>query len=117
MMRSSMRCSRPVRESFLNAHGTTGISLWGLLPLTSYRHCPKGNWRESFSAARYSALGATRPSLFPAFSSQECLKALVYFEDEALRELPGHLEERLLSAIKSVRSIPTVVLDSTSLND
>jgi hypothetical protein len=55
--------------------------------------------------------------LFPAFSSQECLKALVYFEDEALRDLPGDLEERLLSAIKSVRSIPTVVLDSTSLND
>ena len=55
--------------------------------------------------------------LFPAFSPQECLKALVYFEDEALRDLPGQLEERLLSAIKSVRSIPTVALDSTSLID
>lgn len=55
--------------------------------------------------------------LFPAFSPQECLKALVYFEDETLRDLPGHLEERLLSAIRSVRSIPTAMLDSTALSD
>jgi hypothetical protein len=55
--------------------------------------------------------------LFPAFSPQECLKALVYFEDDALRDLPGHLEERLLSAIKNVRSIPTAVLNSAALND
>jgi hypothetical protein len=37
--------------------------------------------------------------------------------DEALHDLPSHLEERLLSAIKSVRSIPAAVLDSTTLND
>jgi len=55
--------------------------------------------------------------LFPAFSPQECLKALVYFEDETLRDLPGDLEERLLSAVKSVRSIPTAMLDSTALSD
>lgn len=55
--------------------------------------------------------------LFPAFSPQECLKALVYFEDDALRDLPSHLEERLLTAIKSVRSIPTAVLNSAALND
>jgi hypothetical protein len=55
--------------------------------------------------------------LFPAFSPQECLKALVYFEDESLRDLPRRLEERLLSAIKSVRSIPTAALNSPSLND
>ncbi len=38
--------------------------------------------------------------LFPAFSPQECLKALVYFEDETPRDLPRDLEERLLSAVK-----------------
>jgi hypothetical protein len=55
--------------------------------------------------------------LFPAFAPQECLKALTYFEDEGLRDLPRDLEERLLSAVKSVRSIPTVMLDSTALTD
>ncbi len=55
--------------------------------------------------------------LFPAFSPQECLKALVYFEDETLSDLPGDLEERLLRAVKNVRSIPTVALDSAGLSD
>lgn len=53
--------------------------------------------------------------LFPAFSPQECLKALTYFEDEALRDLPRDVEERLLIAVQSVRSIPPVPLDSTVL--
>jgi hypothetical protein len=55
--------------------------------------------------------------LFSAFSPEECLKALVYFEDETLRDLPSQLEERLLSAIRDVRSIPTAALDSAVLND
>jgi hypothetical protein len=55
--------------------------------------------------------------LFPAFSPQECLKALIYFEDETLRDLPGDLEERLLSAVKSVRSIPAATLDSAALSN
>lgn len=59
--------------------------------------------------------GAQR--LFPAFAPQECLKALTYFEDEALRDLPRELEHRLLSAVKHVRSIPTVSLASATLID
>lgn len=55
--------------------------------------------------------------LFPAFSPQECLKALTYFEDEELRDLPRDLGERLLTAVKSVRSVPAVTLDSTALSD
>ena len=55
--------------------------------------------------------------LFPAFAPQECLKALTYFDDEALRDLPQEVEERLLSAVKGVRSLPTMTLDSTTLND
>lgn len=55
--------------------------------------------------------------LSPAFSPQECPKALTYFEDEALRGLPRDLEERLLSAVKGVRSIPNVTLDSATLGD
>jgi hypothetical protein len=55
--------------------------------------------------------------LFPAFAPQECLKALTYFEDEALSDLPRDLEERLLSAVKSVRSIPIVSLASNQLSD
>jgi hypothetical protein len=55
--------------------------------------------------------------LFPAFSPQECLKALIYFEDDALRDLPRDVEERLLSAVKSVRSISAAKLDSAALSD
>ena len=55
--------------------------------------------------------------LFPAFAPQECLKALTYFKDEALCDLPQDLEERLLTAVQSVRSIPTVTLDSAILSD
>jgi hypothetical protein len=44
-------------------------------------------------------------------------EGIVYFEDETLRDLPSDLEERLLSVIKSVRSIPSAVLDSTVLSD
>ena len=55
--------------------------------------------------------------LFPAFSAQECLKALTYFEDEALRDLPAGLEERLLNAVTNVRSLPTVTLASGTLSD
>jgi len=55
--------------------------------------------------------------LFPAFAPQECLKALTYFEDEALSDLPRDLEERLLSAVKNVRSVPIVSLASSSLSD
>jgi hypothetical protein len=55
--------------------------------------------------------------MFPAFAPQECLKALTYFEDEALRDLPRDLEDRLLSAVKSVRFIPTVSLASSRLSD
>jgi hypothetical protein len=54
--------------------------------------------------------------LFPAFSPQECLKALTYFEDDALRDLPQDLEARLLSAVKRVRSIPAVTLNSAVLS-
>jgi len=53
--------------------------------------------------------------LFPAFAPQECLKALTYFEDPALRDLPAHIEERLLAAVENVRSIPDISLASTSL--
>jgi hypothetical protein len=55
--------------------------------------------------------------LFPAFSAQECLKALTYFEDEGLRDLPVDVEQRLLLAVRSVRSFPAARLDSASLND
>jgi hypothetical protein len=55
--------------------------------------------------------------LFPAFSPQECLKALTYFEDEALGDLPQDLEERLLNAVKNVRSMPIVPLASSNLID
>lgn len=55
--------------------------------------------------------------LFPAFAPQECLKALTYFQDEALRDLPRDLEERLLSAVKNVRSIPTLTLAANTLSD
>lgn len=55
--------------------------------------------------------------LFSAFAPQECLKALTYFEDEALRDLPQDLEERLLNAIKNVRSLPIVSLASSTLID
>lgn len=55
--------------------------------------------------------------LFPAFAPQECLKALTYFEDEALRDLPQDLEERLLNAVRNVRSLPVVSLASSILID
>lgn len=55
--------------------------------------------------------------LFPAFAPQECLKSLTWFEDEALSDLPRDLEERLLSAVKKVRSVPTVSLASSRLSD
>lgn len=55
--------------------------------------------------------------LFPAFAPQECLKALTYFEDDALSDLPPDLEERLLSAVKNVRSVPIVSLASSRLSD
>jgi hypothetical protein len=55
--------------------------------------------------------------LFPAFSPQECLKALVYFQDETLRDLPAELQGRLLNAVKRVRSIPPAALDSPALSD
>ena len=55
--------------------------------------------------------------LFPAFAPQECLKALTYFEDEALRDLPQDLEERVLNAVKNVRSLPIVSLASSTLID
>ena len=56
-------------------------------------------------------------ALFPAFAPQECLKALTYFEDEALRDLPSDLEERLLNAVRNVRSLPSVSLASSILVD
>lgn len=59
--------------------------------------------------------GARR--LFPAFAPQECLKALTYFEDEVLHDLPQDLERRLLTAVKNVRFIPTVPLVSNNLVD
>ena len=55
--------------------------------------------------------------LFPAFAPQECLKALTYFEDEPLRDLTRDLEERLLSAVTNVHSLPTVTLASSALSD
>lgn len=55
--------------------------------------------------------------LFAAFSPQECLKALTYFEDDALRDLPEDLEDRLLNAVRSVRSTPISMLDSSTLSD
>jgi hypothetical protein len=55
--------------------------------------------------------------LFPAFSAQECLKALTYFEDEPLRNLPPQVEERLLGWVKRVRTVPSLKLDSSSLAD
>lgn len=55
--------------------------------------------------------------LFPAFAPQECLKALTYFEDEALCDLSQDLEQRLLNAVKNVRSVPTASLASRRLID
>lgn len=55
--------------------------------------------------------------LFPAFAPQECLKALTWFGDEVLSDLPRDLEERLLSAVKNVRSLPSVSLASSRLSD
>lgn len=56
-------------------------------------------------------------TLFPAFAPQECLKALTYFEDEALQDLPQNLEERLLNAVRNVRSLPTATIASSTLVD
>lgn len=55
--------------------------------------------------------------LFPAFSPQECLKALAYFQDDALRDLPLDVEKRLLAEITNVRSLPIAALHSAKLHD
>jgi hypothetical protein len=55
--------------------------------------------------------------LFPAFSPQECLKALTYFDDTALADLSSATKERLLAAVRAVRSIPHGSLDSAALSD
>lgn len=55
--------------------------------------------------------------LFPAFSPQECLKALAYFQDDALPDLPLDVERRLLAEITNVRSLPIAALHSAKLHD
>lgn len=54
-------------------------------------------------------------ALFPAFSPQECLKALTYFEGDALRDLQPVLRSRLVNAAKRVRSVPRVAVKARTL--
>jgi hypothetical protein len=60
-------------------------------------------------------IGGAR-ALFQAFSPQECLKALTYFNDPSLQSLPTPLRERLVSATRAVRAIPSVLLKATTLS-
>ncbi len=59
-------------------------------------------------------IGGAR-ALFQAFSPQECLKALTYFNDPSLRALATPLRTRLIAATKAVSAIPNVLLKSTAL--
>lgn len=55
--------------------------------------------------------------LFPAFAPQECLKALTWFKDAALCDLPAELAERLVEAVKRVHDLPTLSLASRVLDE
>lgn len=63
-----------------------------------------------------SALAGAR-ALFAAFPPQECLRALTYFKDEVLRELPQALEARLIAATKRVDALPQIQIKAPTLVD
>lgn len=56
-------------------------------------------------------------ALFAAFAPPECLKALTYFDDKALQDLPRPLELRLLEAARQVRSVPQLKVKAVTLTD
>lgn len=56
-------------------------------------------------------------ALFATFAPQECLKALTYFDDAALGELPRAVEDRLIRAAAEVRFIPEWVIKAKTLCD
>jgi hypothetical protein len=56
-------------------------------------------------------------ALFAAFAPPECLKALTYFDDKALQDLPRPLELRLLEAARQVRSVPQLKVKAATLID
>ena len=55
-------------------------------------------------------------ALFTAFATQECLKALTYFNDPSLETLPEPLKQRLVKATAGVKSIPDVNVRSKTLS-
>jgi Nucleotidyl transferase AbiEii toxin, Type IV TA system len=56
-------------------------------------------------------------ALFAAFAPSECLKALTYFDDKSLQDLPRPLELRLLKAAQNVRSVPQLKIKGVALCD
>jgi len=55
-------------------------------------------------------------AMFAAFSPQECLKALTYFNDSSLQALSVQLKQRLVTAAAGVKSIPDVRVKSKELS-
>lgn len=55
-------------------------------------------------------------AMFAAFSPQECLKALTYFNDSSLQALSAPLRQRLVNAAAGVKSIPDVKVKSKELS-
>ncbi len=60
------------------------------------------------------ALGAAQ-ALYPDFAPLVTLKALSYFDDGDLAELPGDVKTRLVASASEVRAVDPVVLRSTRL--
>ena len=56
-------------------------------------------------------------ALFAAFAPQECLKALTYFDDKLLQDLPRQLKSRLVEAAEHVRSVPQLTIKAATLSD
>jgi hypothetical protein len=59
-------------------------------------------------------LGAARALYGSAFPVSEALKALVYFADGDLDELPASTQQQLIEAVKAVDAVP--VLERSSLD-
>lgn len=55
-------------------------------------------------------------AMFAAFSPQECLKALTYFDDSSLQALSAPLKQRLVTAAAGVKSIPDARVKSKELS-
>ena len=53
--------------------------------------------------------------LYPDFAPLVTLKALSYFDDGDLAELPGDVKTRLAAAASEVRAVDPVVLRNTRL--